>query len=319
MARIRNVKPGLFQHGELFDLEKSSGLPLRVAWVAIWCQCDVAGRFRWKPRELKLQCLPFDDVDFDDVLRALASGGFIVEYESDGCKFGYVPNFEKHQKFSTGEMKDGPKHPTPRTKKNSGQTKVRPKSDFGQTREPLTPDSGLLTPDNRQQTTDVGHCAPSALVADKPRRSTAKPIDDRPLGLTPKDVLTAWDARWLRIRGGPYVRTSGAKEGALASKLLKASHAAGIDKAGLGEAMDRFFADPYWADKSATFATFTAAAPGMFQRPPPKAPAMSRLHIEFMEAEKQDARDRENQLRLTSGDEDSAGIVDVSAVGFPCS
>lgn len=415
MARIRNVKPELFRHGELFDLEVKFSLPLRLAFIGLWCQCDREGRFLWSPRRLKIDVLPYDDLDFESVLSALASGGFVSKYSVDGIAYGCVPAFLDHQLVSRSEPpsaipgpdglvsdfiaapsnrirfeiyerdgfrcayckcdmsddeKDGRRrcldHVIPLAHRGSNhktnfvlsckkcnaikgartpdQCGMPWPTDnegvkYGHSQHPVNPPVNPTSvgkdSDVGQQTKDEDNkkfartpkikriddqiAPPSALVAGKPRRSTAKPIEDRPLGLTPKDVLTAWDARWLRIRGGPYVRTSGAKEGALASKLLKASQAAGIDKAGLGEAMDRFFADPYWAEKAATFAAFTAAAPGMFQRPPPKAPAMSRLHIEFMEAERQDARDRESQLRLTGGNEDSTGIVDVSAVGFPCS
>jgi hypothetical protein len=74
MARIRTIKPAFFRHRVLFDLERTSGLPLRIAFAGLWTVADRAGRFRWRADELKLDCLPYDPVDFGDVLAALEQG-----------------------------------------------------------------------------------------------------------------------------------------------------------------------------------------------------------------------------------------------------
>lgn len=113
MARIRNVKPDFFRHGEIYDLERRTGLPVRLAWIGLWCQCDCAGRFRWKPRELKVEVLPYDDLDFAAVLGALAEGGFVEKYAVGGRDYGQIPNFAKHQAVSGRELRQGPKHPGP--------------------------------------------------------------------------------------------------------------------------------------------------------------------------------------------------------------
>jgi hypothetical protein len=97
MSRIRTIKPEFFRHEELFEAEKSSGLPLRVAFPALWTVVDREGRFRWKPRILKLDCLPFDEVDFEDVLNALCRFGFIVKYRHGTETFGHIPKFVEHQ------------------------------------------------------------------------------------------------------------------------------------------------------------------------------------------------------------------------------
>lgn len=94
------MKPELFTHGELFDAERESKLPLRLAFVALFTCCDREGRFKWRPRELKLACLPFDDVDFSRVLDALATRGFIVRYASD---YGCIPSWERHQVINNRE------------------------------------------------------------------------------------------------------------------------------------------------------------------------------------------------------------------------
>ena len=97
MARARLVKPAFFTDADLFDAERATGLPLRLAFEGLWCQADKAGRFKWRPRELKLGALPFDDVDFEAVMDALASAGFIQRYEVAGKVYGCVQRWGEHQ------------------------------------------------------------------------------------------------------------------------------------------------------------------------------------------------------------------------------
>lgn len=104
MARIRTVKPEFFRHKKLFELEKSSKLPLRVAFVGLWTAADREGRFKWDPDGLKLDCLPWDEVDFSKVLDALASGDFVVKYQSGEKFYGYIPSWSSHQVINNREM-----------------------------------------------------------------------------------------------------------------------------------------------------------------------------------------------------------------------
>jgi hypothetical protein len=103
MARIRTVKPELFRHEELFEAECESGLPLRLSFIALFTTCDREGRFKWRPRQLKLDCLPYDEIDFSRVLDALLTRGFIVKYEVDGVAYGCIPSFTTHQIINNRE------------------------------------------------------------------------------------------------------------------------------------------------------------------------------------------------------------------------
>lgn len=97
MSRIRTVKPDLFRHEELYEAEKETGLPLRVAFIGLFTVADREGRFRWRPRTIKLDVLPHDELDFSRVLDALTTRGFVVRYACDGELFGHIPTFHKHQ------------------------------------------------------------------------------------------------------------------------------------------------------------------------------------------------------------------------------
>ena len=103
MARIRTIKPEFFLHEGLFDLEESTGLPIRVAFPGLWCQADREGRFKWRPRSLGAQCLPFDDVDFSRVLHALATRGFVRCYACQGGLYGVISGFTEHQVVNNRE------------------------------------------------------------------------------------------------------------------------------------------------------------------------------------------------------------------------
>ncbi len=110
MARKRLISPEFYQHGDLFDAELSSALPLRVAFSGLWTQSDRRGVFVWKPRELKLAILPYDHVDFSAVLDALEAAGFVRAFAVDNRKYGVIPNFDRWQTFHLNER---PSHPAP--------------------------------------------------------------------------------------------------------------------------------------------------------------------------------------------------------------
>jgi hypothetical protein len=120
MARIRTVKPEFFQHERLHEAEVESGLPLRLAFVGLWTQCDREGRFEWRPARLKLNILPWDDVDFSRVLDALVTRGFVVQYTVDGQEIGAIPSWRKHQvinnRESASELPEQPKNKKLRTR-----------------------------------------------------------------------------------------------------------------------------------------------------------------------------------------------------------
>lgn len=103
MGRIRTVKPELLTHEDLFMLEQESGLPVRLAFVGLFTVCDREGRFKWRPNQIKLAVLPYDQIDFSRVLHALESRGFIRMYSVDNEIFGLIPTWHKHQVINNRE------------------------------------------------------------------------------------------------------------------------------------------------------------------------------------------------------------------------
>lgn len=101
--RIRTVKPEFYKHGGLFDAERETGLPIRLAFSGLWGCADREGRFQWDPRRLGIEILPYDGIDFSRVLDALSTRGFIVKYASGTAFYGCIPNFLKHQVINNRE------------------------------------------------------------------------------------------------------------------------------------------------------------------------------------------------------------------------
>lgn len=104
MARIRTIKPEFFTHEGLFELEQEARLPIRLSFAGLFTCCDRDGRFRWRPRILKLDILPYDSTDFSTVLDALEANGFVERYEMDGQIYGRIPSWPKHQVINNREM-----------------------------------------------------------------------------------------------------------------------------------------------------------------------------------------------------------------------
>ncbi len=105
MGRIRTVKPELFTHEGLFEAEDRCQLPLRLVFIGLFTCCDRAGRFRWQPRRLKLDILPYDSVDMAAILDGLAEADFIIAYKVKGVVYGYIPTWSIHQRPNNKESK----------------------------------------------------------------------------------------------------------------------------------------------------------------------------------------------------------------------
>lgn len=109
--RIRTIKPEFFLHDRLYDLEASLKMPARLAFIGLWCVADREGRFKWEPRQLKAQILPYDKVDFSAVMDGLESCGFVMRY-GEHNRYGLIPSFKSHQHVNTREAQSTLPEPT---------------------------------------------------------------------------------------------------------------------------------------------------------------------------------------------------------------
>ncbi|UDL03998.1 HNH endonuclease [Marinobacter sp. CA1] len=91
--RARNIKPGFWKNEDLVDL----AFEHRLLFIGLWMLADREGRLEDRPKRIKMELFPGDDVEIDSGLSALADMGLIKRYEVDGKKYVQVENFVKHQ------------------------------------------------------------------------------------------------------------------------------------------------------------------------------------------------------------------------------
>jgi hypothetical protein len=116
MARIRTYKPDFLRHELLQELESNNlGKYPMFVFLGLWSVCDKQGVFPWKPKSLKLDIYPFLDFDMEETLQILLDADFIRKFtaEEDEEVYGYVVNFEKHQRINGDEAKNPAKYPAP--------------------------------------------------------------------------------------------------------------------------------------------------------------------------------------------------------------
>jgi len=94
MARTRNIKPGFFKNDELAECS----LAARLLFAGLWCIADKAGRLEYRPKRIKADVMPFDNVDVDELVTELANRTFLAVYLHGNCKYLQILNFEKHQR-----------------------------------------------------------------------------------------------------------------------------------------------------------------------------------------------------------------------------
>lgn len=103
MQRIRTVKPDFFTDYKLFQAEHETGLPLRIGFIGLFTCADREGRFKWDVIRLKLKIMPFDSLDFEQILDSLAKYKFVIKYTVDQKTYGYIPTWHEHQNIPAKE------------------------------------------------------------------------------------------------------------------------------------------------------------------------------------------------------------------------
>ena len=103
MARARNIKPAFFTNDELSELPPLA----RLLFIGLWTIADYKGCFEYKPKRLKVQLLPYDDCDIEQLMSALDKSRFISIYSVQGQTYGKVLNFNKHQNPHKNEKEKG--------------------------------------------------------------------------------------------------------------------------------------------------------------------------------------------------------------------
>ena len=93
MARARNIKPGFFKNADLVE----TSFETRLLFVGLWTLADREGRLQDRPKQIKMELFPADNVDVDACLNELTQFDFIRRYVADGKKVIQIVSFSKHQ------------------------------------------------------------------------------------------------------------------------------------------------------------------------------------------------------------------------------
>lgn len=93
MARARNLKPGFFRNADLVELPFEA----RLLFAGLWTLSDREGRMEDRPKQIKMELFPADNIDCDALLNMLQSVGMIERYTVENKNYIQVINFSKHQ------------------------------------------------------------------------------------------------------------------------------------------------------------------------------------------------------------------------------
>ena len=169
MARIRTVKPAFFRSHELYLAETAANknrtgkyLGIRLAFAGLLTAADREGRFKWVPEELKLDCLPYDNVDFNEVLAALETGKspFVVRYEHKDGLYGWIPGFKDHQRPHPAEAQSCLPEPPKEIQLKCDRSSIEVQSTLGKEgvsgkeRKEVEPKPARFTPPTAQEATE---------------------------------------------------------------------------------------------------------------------------------------------------------------------
>ena len=97
--RSRNLKPGFFKNEDLAEVDPIG----RLLFQGLWCLADREGRLEDRPKRIKAEILPYDNVQVNKLLNELHAKNFIIRYSVNGCNYIHIPTFKKHQ---TPHMKE---------------------------------------------------------------------------------------------------------------------------------------------------------------------------------------------------------------------
>lgn len=161
MARARSIKPGFFKNDQLAELPMSD----RLLFSGLWMLADREGRLEDRPKRIKAEIFPYDDVDVDGCLSRLNDAGFITRYCVGSERFICIPTWLRHQNPHKNEPLSRIPPPVNVPVVNpecTDELDTCPEEIESDTEELgstpadlrlLTPDSGLLTPDYRTRST----------------------------------------------------------------------------------------------------------------------------------------------------------------------
>lgn len=125
--RSRNIKPGFYKNDEL----STCTVWARLLAPGLWMLADRDGKLKDRPRQIKAEIFPFDDVDVGPLLEELHRVKHIIRYNIDGRQYIKITGFTVHQKTHFKEKQSVMPDPAPTqigAGTNLGTTQHQPRS-----------------------------------------------------------------------------------------------------------------------------------------------------------------------------------------------
>lgn len=94
MARIRSVHPGQPKDEDFVELSPYA----RLLAIFLRNLADDRGAFEWKPKSIKMEVFPADNLDMEPLLAELVEHRQVCRYEAEGKAYGAIRNFRKWQR-----------------------------------------------------------------------------------------------------------------------------------------------------------------------------------------------------------------------------
>lgn len=183
MARARNIKPAFFQDDRLGELSIFS----RMAFIGLWTLADFKGCLEFRPKMIKVQLLPYDECNIEEILNSLEQARFIRYYAECGKKYIKIVNFEKHQNPHKNERDAGSEIPD--FNENNALTHYGTKPDLIGT---ARADSLLLIPDSL----NADSLIPDSWIPEKKPSASAKAVAEKESAGT--ELQEACKETWAR-------------------------------------------------------------------------------------------------------------------------
>lgn len=176
MARARNIKPGFFQNEELAECSTLE----RLAFIGMWTIADFKGCIEFRPKRLKVQLMPYDECDFEEIAINLEKSGFVRMYSVNDQRYLKIINFEKHQNPHKNERESGSDIPDIPNKNTSLENiQINPDKDGTAPADSLIPITDSIDADGAEKAKPAS-AGPITLqkYLDQCKADSVKPIPD---------------------------------------------------------------------------------------------------------------------------------------------
>jgi len=92
-VRARNIKPGFWKNEDLVEVP----FEYRLLFIGLWMLADREGRLEDRPKRIKMELFPADNVDVKEGLDDLCELGLLERYEAEGVNVLLITKFADHQ------------------------------------------------------------------------------------------------------------------------------------------------------------------------------------------------------------------------------